>query len=828
MTTLVVPEEEWGPTSWAVTHPLFVESQIEFGLERPATATGGSRRPAIRPAGTASTASTPSAWSPTATPPMSTALTLVDAGWDDPACPRAPAVDHRLRRGRRHAARRLPRARLRSATQRSTNLANLRGRLPRSVRPRRLQGLGQRGDRSGRRPLPRPRPGNGHRRHRQRADSTTSFQDHLAARCDDALQPLMAMEEFGAGRSAVTDRTDARRQARRRVGAPDSPQRDGAPATRPPRRWRRATGLVARPGRGQVTLDWEPVDGAAGYLVRRAEGARRRVRRRSRSASRGCGRSPTRRSPTRPASRGRDGVVHRRRGRARSTTTGRQRASRSRPRPRRTATGRCRIAVDAATAVGPLDRPWRPMIGSERLSQLDARRSVPAGGRSARSSPTRCAWPTTSSACAAVRAHAILHDDLGVYREVDGVPRARLPRRRPHLRPRPGARSAPDRRAQLHAPRPRPRPDRTVFHYGAIISPPEGLGPVGPRSSATSPPTSSSATAATRCARGASRSGTRRTSTSSGRARRRSTSASTTSAARAVKSVDAQLPVGGPASAAVAWIDDLLERPRAPAPRSTSSRRTPTATRPSTCGRSSPATAAPAVRLWWTEWGAHATHFNRAHDSVWSARLPRARDGQRDGPARRARLLDRVRPLRGARPPAGAAPRRLRAARRRQPAQAAVVGAVDARAAAPDSGWRPSVDGDGAGDMVNAVADRRSPAAGSTHRRVERHRRRHASRPATRCSTATSSSSVTGLPAARYRVRHRRLDAVHSDLNAVWGRLAGGRDWPRDDEWAALRRSDRLEDLQPEWEIDTDARSLLLSFELPMPAVSLIELDPRP
>ena len=34
MPTLVVPEEEWGPQSWAVTHPLYVESQIEFGLDR--------------------------------------------------------------------------------------------------------------------------------------------------------------------------------------------------------------------------------------------------------------------------------------------------------------------------------------------------------------------------------------------------------------------------------------------------------------------------------------------------------------------------------------------------------------------------------------------------------------------------------------------------------------------------------------------------------------------------------------------------------------------------------------------------------------------------
>jgi hypothetical protein len=33
MVPLVVPEEEWGPDSWGVTHPLYVESQMEFGLD---------------------------------------------------------------------------------------------------------------------------------------------------------------------------------------------------------------------------------------------------------------------------------------------------------------------------------------------------------------------------------------------------------------------------------------------------------------------------------------------------------------------------------------------------------------------------------------------------------------------------------------------------------------------------------------------------------------------------------------------------------------------------------------------------------------------------
>ncbi len=33
MPALVVPEEQWGPNSWAITHPLYVQSQIEFGLQ---------------------------------------------------------------------------------------------------------------------------------------------------------------------------------------------------------------------------------------------------------------------------------------------------------------------------------------------------------------------------------------------------------------------------------------------------------------------------------------------------------------------------------------------------------------------------------------------------------------------------------------------------------------------------------------------------------------------------------------------------------------------------------------------------------------------------
>ena len=59
---------EWGADSWGVTHPLYVESQIEFGLEEARYGYWGFS-PSSNPAGGyASTASTRSAWSRTATP----------------------------------------------------------------------------------------------------------------------------------------------------------------------------------------------------------------------------------------------------------------------------------------------------------------------------------------------------------------------------------------------------------------------------------------------------------------------------------------------------------------------------------------------------------------------------------------------------------------------------------------------------------------------------------------------------------------------------------------------------------------------------------------
>lgn len=96
MPPLVVPELRWGSRSWAVTHPLYVEAQIEFGLREarygywgfsPASDPAGGYREygvdalGMKPDGYASDVGR---------------LTVFDAGWDGAGCarPRRPIADY--------------------------------------------------------------------------------------------------------------------------------------------------------------------------------------------------------------------------------------------------------------------------------------------------------------------------------------------------------------------------------------------------------------------------------------------------------------------------------------------------------------------------------------------------------------------------------------------------------------------------------------------------------------------------------------------------------------------------------------------------------------
>jgi xylan 1,4-beta-xylosidase len=577
--------------------------------------------------------------------------------------------------------------------------------------------------------------------------------------------------------------------------------------------------VVVQPGRGQVTIDWTPVDGAAGYLVRRADTVDgeytpleigepwvRPVPHPPLTDTTGTPGSPAWYTVA-PVAAVND--------HAQPTTAPVEASALA------SGDATCRVAIDVVRVAGPLARPWRPMIGAEHLSQLEY-----GPGPGGRDIGTEFADALRRAhdelGVEAVRAHAILHDELGVYREVDGEP----------VHDFSGIDRIYDRVAELglrpiveigFMPRDLARdPEKTVFAYEAIISPPKDWGRWEDLVADLT------AHLVERYGRDEVRewgfeiwneanlevfwSGTRAEYFQLYDA-----------SARAVKSVDDQLLVGGPASAAAAWIDELLDAvEQSGAPVDFLSTHTygnaPLDLRPIAARH-----GAPGLPLWWTEWGAHASHFNRVHDSVWSgAYLVRgmvSAMGRIDAVAYWT-VSDHFEEL--GRPTAllhggfGL----LSVGNLRKPRWWALWMLEQLQ----PQRLVATVQGDGAGDMVNTVAT--SDVDGRVTIVLWN------------CTVDVSKAGgdplldrgveliVDGLDAPGYRLRHRRLDEDHSNLNAAWAARAGGRAWPEDGDWDALRERDELDLLEPERVVHPDGGALRLDIDLPMPAVSLIELEP--
>ena len=578
--------------------------------------------------------------------------------------------------------------------------------------------------------------------------------------------------------------------------------------------------LRASAGRGQVTLDWEPVDGAAGYVIERAPSAdgpwelleigEPEVRPVPHPPYTDSAGSPGREARYRVAAAASVKDFDQPRSEVVAAT------------PATDGPAEVRIEVEARKVTGQLDRPWRPMIGSEHLSQLEA--GIGPGGRpigAEFSEALRLAHDELG--VEAVRAHAILNDDHGTYREVDGEPVhdfSGIDRVYDHvlglgLRPIVELSFMPHDLAS--------DPSKTVFDYAAIVSPPrdwerwEDL------------VNELTAHLVDRYGRDEVRrwafevwneanldvfwSGTR-----DEYLRLYDVSV------RAVKSVDAALIVGGPASAAGKWVDEMLAHCRATgSPIDFVSTHTygnapldlrPIAARYGYAG----------LPQWWTEWGAHASHFNPVHDSPWSAAyLVR---GMASAMGRTEALAywtisDHFEEL-------GRAPRLLHGG----------FGLLAVGNLRKPRWWglwmmeqllpgrlATSVTGDGAGDMVQAIGSRDDDgriAILAWNGTVD------VTKAAGDARLARSASlAVHGLGAPGYRLRHRRLDETHSNLVASWAEIGGGADWPDDAQWERLAGANRLEELEAERGVDASSGSIELSFELPMPSISLIELTPE-
>ena len=575
-------------------------------------------------------------------------------------------------------------------------------------------------------------------------------------------------------------------------------------------------GVRASGGRGHVTVTWDAVDGAVGYVVHRAE------RRDGPFAAIDHGAGDLLAVPESPyvdtsGERGRavwyavaalssiDAPVGPLSEAVEAT-------------PSIDGDGTVQVRVDATSAIGPTQRPWRPIIGSEHLALL--LRGEGPGGRNVGDELAEAFRIVRRELSAeSVRAHAIFDDSLGVYRAVDGSPVHDFARVDEAFDRLLGTGLRPVVELSFMPADLARDPDKTVFDYRGIISPPrdmdrwselvtafvrhleERFGPDEVRRwpfEVWNEPNLRVFWAADEAAYFDLYDAT----------------------ARAVKAADPELQVGGPSTAAVGWVDDLLEHAAAAGvPVDFVTTHTyglpPLDLRPITAraGR-------PDLPIYWTEWGISPTHGSPVNDSVYGA--PIVCDGMRSAAGRLDALAywvasDHFVEL--------GEPERLfhggfgllTVGNLRKPRYWALrilelLGTEELPA---------DLVGDGGGGLVKAWAtrDRNGRVAIAMWNGTIDQSKANGDALLDRAVRL----EVAGLGPGPVHVRHRRIDAEHSNIARHWG----GDDWPDAEGWTKLRALDHLEELEPSQTRDVPATGTLeIEFELPMPAVSLVEILP--
>ncbi|MBD0292730.1 MAG: xylan 1,4-beta-xylosidase [Jiangellaceae bacterium] len=577
-------------------------------------------------------------------------------------------------------------------------------------------------------------------------------------------------------------------------------------------------GVRASPGRGQVTLDWEPVEGAVGYLVHAA---------------------PSPDGPFQPLDHGGRDVLAVPHGPYADTTGNGERrwyavgalADVDRVGPLSVpvasaadaaGTGAMELTVDAGNVVGVLDRPWRPMIGSEHLSHAlcpDRTGGRPIGEEL--QAALRAAHDVLG--VRTVRAHAILCDDVGVYREVDGQPVYDFT----------GVDRVYDTMLELGL-RPvvelsfMPRdlaadPAKTVFEYRAIVSPPKdwqrwhdlvrnlvahlvdryGRDELRAHWSfeVWNEPNLEVFWAGT----------------PEEYFRLYDLSAA------AVRAVDPSLLVGGPSSAAAGWVDQLLRHvDGSDSSLDFVSTHTygspPLDLRPLVArhGRSG-------TPLWWTEWGVSPTHFNAASDSAFGAAF--LLRGMASAMGRIEALSywvvsDHFEEL--GRPPAllhgGFGLRTVGDLRKPRWWALELLERLG-----PDR-LDVALSGDGAGSLVEALAARADD--GTIGVLVWNGTLDQSKAGGDDALARNVTVRVQGLDAVPYGLRHYRVDVEHSNIASVWERIGRGAEWPDEAQWAELRHADRLDELHPAQTVEPRDQTVV-QFDLPMPGISFLELSPQ-
>jgi xylan 1,4-beta-xylosidase len=579
-------------------------------------------------------------------------------------------------------------------------------------------------------------------------------------------------------------------------------------------------GVRAEVGRGHVTLRWQPVDGAAGYLVHRADGPDGPFR----PIDHGGGdvlAVPTPPYPDTTGSPGRTAWYA-----VGSLATIESASGPLSPpieaTPALDGSASVEIRVDAGASIGPVSRPWQPVIGSEHLALL-LRGPGPGGHHVGEELADAFRIVRRELGVRSVRAHAILDDALDVYREVGGRPVHDFERVDAVLDRLLATGLSPFVELSFMPRDLAADPERTVFDYRAIISPPRD-------------PARWTDLVGHLVAHLIGRHGIEVVSawpfeiwnepnlrvfwTGDQSDYFRLYDAS----ARAIRAVDDRLIVGGPATAAAGWIDDLLSY--------AADRSTPVDFLSTHTYGAPPLDLRPiAARfdradlpLHWTEWGVSPRHGAAVNDSVWGA--PLVARGMRSAAGRVTSLAywvasdhfvelgEGTRLLHGG---FGL----LTIGNLRKPRFWAIW--ILEQLGTEELGV--AIEGDGGGGLIEAWPNRSADgriAIAIWNGSLDQSK--------TEGDAALARSVrlvVDGLASGRWRVRHRRLDLDHSNVSKAWQEI-GAPEWPDEAGWARLRAADRLEDLEPPSTTSIREHRLALDFGLPMPGVSLVELFPSP
>ena len=575
--------------------------------------------------------------------------------------------------------------------------------------------------------------------------------------------------------------------------------------------------LWAESGGGQVTLRWQPAPGAAGYVVQRA--ARRDGP--FKTIDHGGGDVLAVPGPTYADTTGRPGEDAWYAVASLAAADGRHgpltapvhaRAGEHR--------GAIELTVDAAEVVGPLARPWH-MVGSEHLSQLfygRDERGIDIGKEFAEA--FRLAYRELG--VDRVRAHGILLDELGVYRESGGRPVFDFSRV-DHVYDRLIAIGLRPVVELSFMPRALARdPSATVFDYRAIVSPPRDWGRwrelVGAFAAhlverygidevedwgfeVWNEPNLEVFWAGTRS----------------------EYLRLYDEAAAAIKHVDARLKVGGPATAAAGWIVDFAVHARdTGTPVDFLSTHT-YGNLPLDVAATADDAGLGRRPVWWTEWGVSPTHFGGVNDSVLGG--PFVLHGVHAAMDRADYLAYWVvsdhfeelgRPARLFHGGFGLLTvGNLRKARYWALRMLEMLG--------PDR-VRVEVRGDGAESLVQAQATSRP--SGQVDLLVWNGTLDQTKAEGASLLDRSIRLRFSGLKSMPYRCEHWRLDPEHSNILKAWHRL-GSPDWPDAAGWARLRSADRMEAMGPPAAITAKGGEIALEFRLPMPAASLIQLLPE-